>query len=331
MLSFARENGNSKETYRHDRTQESTISVCPQTPFASLKGSCKPCWFHGDPFPNSSTPQQSCVNASLAFVLPGQSDGLTTSTTCRDPQVAVRHIGGMLLLRRAALCSFALFCASVRACVEFLRVDPRLFRFGSPKACDAVTVGIQPHPFALGCAHACSADDRCFAFLHDEGAQRCRLLSAACKASTLEESLTVMVRLRDSPTGMAWRFHRSKFIIGSTVQDSFVRGQEACARYGMYMWLPDSVEKWEFFKQKINGSVTAPYSATDLWIGVVDRPNDNCLLSDWKTKCPVKKYLTGEPNYQNQECTKVKTRNGEIGFYDMLCSDKIHPLCEGRY
>lgn len=118
-------------------------------------------------------------------------------------------------------------------------------------------------------------------------------------------------------------------MIESRTKRNFNDSQEACARYGMYMWLPDSEEKLLFFDQKIVDKIPIPYDY--IWIGVVDLPNGRCLLTDYNTTCPVRRYGLGEPNHNAEVCTHYLKFRGRIAWNDLSCDLKKFAFCQGRY
>ena len=108
----------------------------------------------------------------------------------------------------------------------------------------------------------------------------------------------------------------------------------------MYVWLPDSQEEIAFVEEKIIRNLTKLLFAEkgyshNVWVGIVDKPNGNCLLQDLITKCPVTNYLDGEPNDWKgrvQECVCYKqTRFLGRAWDDVLCTKEFHALCEGEY
>ena len=93
----------------------------------------------------------------------------------------------------------------------------------------------------------------------------------------------------------------------------------------MYIWIPNTQEEMTFVEQEIISK-----QSEDVWIGVVDKPNGNCLFSDYKTKCPFTKYGAKGANSEDQECTRYNKKEG-TGWYrgDKQCSKSYPALCEG--
>ena len=94
----------------------------------------------------------------------------------------------------------------------------------------------------------------------------------------------------------------------------------------MYIWIPNTQEEMTFVEQEIISK-----QSEQVWIGVVDKPNGNCLLSDYKTKCPFTKYahFHGEPSGEVEECTRYKNPNKSLYWWDIYCSESHLAVCEG--
>ena len=99
------------------------------------------------------------------------------------------------------------------------------------------------------------------------------------------------------------------------------------------MWVPDSQEKIDFVKNTIMAPLSGSYKFTlflgptyyRVWIGVHDKPNGNCVLPDFKAKCPIEAYQGGEPNGGDEECAIY---GNNLKWNDFKCNDNFHGLCE---
>lgn len=220
---------------------------------------------------------------------------------------------------------------TAQSSVIFERVDPDVIRFGGLTTCSSLT--IQTVPSALSCARACFLHSRCRTFLYDKALSQCSLLERPCNMPVADDSLRIMTR-RQLET---WRFESSRYFVTST-KGTFSEMQVECARHGMYMWIPNSQGEMDFITNSAKGlSTTFKYVETtkiyyDIWIGVLDKPNGNCLLLDMTTPCPIKKYAPGEPNRNNEECNQFFERVATSAFEwdDTSCSKQFYAVCEGR-
>ena len=208
-------------------------------------------------------------------------------------------------------------------------------RFGP---CDSVTLSTLTPSSRQRCAVTCSSDTRCSAFYHSEALDRCSLLTSPCAAPSSLETARVMIKSLQTPGSLTWRFNRSTYTV-TPEKGSFDEMREACARYGMYLWTPDSQEEVDFVYRKIFNNLTSSYYAYNannnrydykLHIGVVDRPQGNCLLVDFATQCPIRNYASGEPNYGSEECTDVFKANENFMWNDVACHLQRYGLCEGN-
>ena len=147
-----------------------------------------------------------------------------------------------------------------------------------------------------------------------------------------------MIKSLQTRGGLTWRFKGSTYTV-TPEKGSFNETREACARYGMYLWTPDSQEEAEFVYQTILNNLNSSYYhiTTDgnrvykyLYIGVIDRPNDNCLLVDFETPCPIKNYGPGEPSQGHEECTTMLKKKGTFMWNDIPCNKQRYGLCEGN-
>ena len=102
----------------------------------------------------------------------------------------------------------------------------------------------------------------------------------------------------------------------------------------MHLWYPNSEEEMRFVEQEILCQLPKEYVRGAgiiefiLWIGVIDKPNGNCLLADEVTKCPVTNYYPGEPSYEYEPCTLYWYGNGTISWNDVRCELSYYGLCE---
>ena len=225
---------------------------------------------------------------------------------------------------------------AVRACVTFRNIGSygrKFTQFGLSRPCDSVTLSTLTPSSRHRCAVTCSSETRCSAFYHSEALDRCSLLSSPCAAPSSSETARVMIK---TPGGLTWRFNGSTYTV-TPEKGSFNAMREACARYGMYLWIPDSQEEADFVYQKIFNNLTSPYRNADrnsyrynFFIGVVDRPNGNCLLVDYATQCPIKNYASSQPNSGSEECTQVFKLNGNFMWIDSKCHLDNYGLCEGN-
>lgn len=224
---------------------------------------------------------------------------------------------------------FVVFIGSARMEDAFKRLDPRFLQLGRPVPCDRVTVRIQASPSATHCALLCSLDAKCRAFLHRPSDARCSILAAACRPLFPEDQQRLMVRIREPPTGLIWRYHGSRLLVPKAVKLDFRQAEEACADYGMHLWVADSEKEWLFFVQIAQSVKTFAHSG--LWVGAVDRPNGHCLLPDRESECPVTMYHPGEPSNKFAECTQAIVKWMAWGWDDVTCHLKSFAVCEGRY
>ena len=237
-----------------------------------------------------------------------------------------------------ALCLLLLFVIkAAQGSALFDPIDSSFVRFGKIKSCASVTLHTLPFTDPLSCAVACGVDPRCRAMFHDRASLRCLLLDTPCSMPSTEDTHRVMVR-RQQLSQPTWSFKESKYIL-TTTKGSFAEMQEECARFGMYVWIPNTQEELTFVQNKGFGlpsqykQVISPtLTNIKVWIGVMDRPNGNCLLPDLATKCPVTNYdVAHDEPYRNvDECTNFWSRNGTIFWNDITCDTKYYAICEGQ-
>lgn len=229
-----------------------------------------------------------------------------------------------------------LFIKSVRASVKtFSRADPDLFKFGKPKSsCASETLQNPSVPRQIGCAQACSLQSRCLAFVHDSVSLRCFLLQSPCSMSPKQLNLRMMVRKVKKPT---WEYNGSKYIV-ITEKGNYDKMLQACALYGMYLWIPNTQEEMNFIynmsrslSDKYKSRISASEISYDLWIGVVYLPNSGCMLQDFFTPCIV---TSGFPELKKskvaESCASYFEENGSFHWRLHSCSHKLYGICEKR-
>lgn len=141
-----------------------------------------------------------------------------------------------------------------------------------------------------------------------------------------------MMKRLDHPSKTTWRFNGSEYTFTSG-KGNFNQGKVACSALGMHLWYPNSQEELQFFETRVLCDLcymSKDYYFVDdygintiahnFWMGIIDRPNGNCLLADEVTRCSVKNYLPGQPNLGYQECPTYYWKNGAFGWDDSACS-----------
>lgn len=190
----------------------------------------------------------------------------------------------------------------------------------------------------IECAAACAHDPACGALLFTEPNQ-CALLSTPWRSAATTSLQSLMMRREAHPSKRAWLYGGSQYVL--TNHTGFYNDiKTTCAAKGMHLWHPNSKAEMQFVEREIfcnlpkesfwfvgfdNGEEVVTFN---IWLGVIDSPNGNCLLSDGVTKCPVENYYPGQPNSEYQECTKYWWRNGLTAWDDSNCQRLRHGLCE---
>lgn len=225
------------------------------------------------------------------------------------------------------------FIINCRGCIEFQSVNSRSFAISSSrKQCDA-SLGTVVLP-ELVCALTCHRDRRCFAYRHSGISQKCVLLEAPCCTAAEEENHRMMVRVPNSP--FTWRFDGSFYFL-SQEKGTFDEMGKVCARHGMYRWAPTSLAEVEFIERAVLPLLVDPYISTctssrtyyRFWIGITDRPNGNCTLTDLKIRCPVVRYPWSEPSHTAKECVCYRKVSGQFQWDDTHCNGLNLAFCEG--
>ena len=142
-----------------------------------------------------------------------------------------------------------------------------------------------------------------------------------------------MVRRPESP--LNWSF-KGFFYFMSQERGTFDEMGKVCARYGMYRWAPSSMEEAKFIERQILPNLKAPYSKMDrhrrtyfqFWVGITDKPNGNCTVTDLKIKCPVTRYAGRSPSYEHRECVVYRSVGG-MTWDDVGCYSHKFAFCKG--
>ena len=166
-------------------------------------------------------------------------------------------------------------------------------------------------------------------------------------ASAAERS-RVMVRPVDASPGVLWR--RKGRVYRLTVDKGSMESMRSeCARYGMYLWIPDSKEEWSFVeeiltelivKEQTKYMMNLGYACEILiWTGLYNPSGSVCTLLDkQKSQCPFVDWRVGEPSLEDEKCVHFMTvtidpatRFGGLKANDEKCQKDFYGLCEGRY
>lgn len=251
----------------------------------------------------------------------------------RNPSTIILLPSIELTIMKSACSLISLFIITVQADVLFHKVDPNLLRFGNLETCGSVTLATIRSSSRIACANQCSLHLSCRAFLWIEMHRSCSQLSSPCKPTT-SAIVTQMMKRQGLPSSRTLRFKESKYLLTEEI-GTFSEIQKKCASYGMYIWIPNTMEEATFVEQNIMSSLSKDYRFTfsdhyKVWIGVVDVPNGNCLLSDYVTPCPIEKYNDREPSSQNEQCTHFLEKADSVWRWnDILCDRSYHGICEG--
>lgn len=145
--------------------------------------------------------------------------------------------------------------------------------------------------------------------------------------------------LFEHPSQKTWRYSGSEYIV-TKEKGNFTQMTAACAALGMHLWYPNSNEEMRFVEREIYCYLSEEYYKIpswgnnlvtyDIWIGVNDRPNGNCLLADGVTRCPVENYFPGEPSTAAEDCTVIWYIYGKFSWADTrsVNSRDFYSLCE---
>ena len=147
-----------------------------------------------------------------------------------------------------------------------------------------------------------------------------------------------MMRRLEHLSTKTWRFMGSHYMV-TTTKGNFNQMKTACAARGMHLWYPNSQEEMRFVENEILCQLPKNYIGIPgwsdgkiveygIWIGVINRPNGNCLLADGVTKCPVENYKYGYPREGNKKCTLFWWREGSFHWGDVFCRYSFYGLCE---
>lgn len=225
------------------------------------------------------------------------------------------------------------FIINCRGCMEFQSVNSRTFAISSSRRqCDA-SLGTAVLP-ELACALTCHRDRRCFAYRHSGFSQKCVLLEGPCSSASKEGNHRMMVKVPNSP--FTWRFDGSFYFL-SQEKGTYDEMGKVCARYGMYRWAPTSLAEVEFIERAVLPLLGHPYTYADpnsrtyyrFWIGITDRPNGNCTLTDLNIGCPVVRYPSSEPSHTDQECVCYRKVSSQFQWDDINCNGLNFAFCEG--
>lgn len=229
----------------------------------------------------------------------------------------------------------SIILSPVSANVVFDITDPDFFRFGETvlNSCGSVTLSTAASLDPLNCAHECSSEERCHAFLWSEGDHMCSHISTPCKPTSSE--VVQMVRRQEHPTSLTWYFKGSKYIL-TKKESNFAMMHHECAQYGMYLWAPETREEMRFVEQNILSQLSSDYKTTikgeveyNIWIGVIIR-DEVCFLSDLNTKCPIRKAFKDNVRVI-QDCVQFVETEGHFQWKNVSYFKVFHGLCEGRY
>lgn len=229
----------------------------------------------------------------------------------------------------------------VRANLLFKTIDPELRTIARNNSCSPNILRTISPLDRVSCALECGFNTRCRAFIHSQP-NRCELLSSPWQAPAKVAGQTLMMLPLQDPTSMTWRFEDSEYIL-TKEKRSFSEMKSVCAAKGMHLWYPDSTAELRFIEREVLCNLPKEYYFEpdwfgyrktvifNVWFGVIDRPNNNCLLADERTKCPVKIFHKDEPSGDNDECIGYWWRDGSFSWDDFLCGDNHHhrvALCE---
>lgn len=217
--------------------------------------------------------------------------------------------------------------------------ETNLLRFGGLLDCDSETLATTVPSDPILCARRCVAEQRCRALLWNDIDRRCSQLRSPCKLATSSEVVTQLVKRYRPVHRKSWNFQGSRYVLTKKI-GQFTEMQKVCARKGLYAWIPNNHEELNFVQESILNSLSSRYFLASkwsemeilyrVWIGIVDKQNEGCLLLDYKTRCPVSKYDLGQPNGADEECVHYWKKNGSWFWHDNLCSAQFSLLCEGR-
>lgn len=187
------------------------------------------------------------------------------------------------------------------------------------------------------CAAACNLHTNCHAFSYSKP-NACELLSTPWRNPPTDKDQKLMMRQTESPKTRTWRFNGSEYKV-TEKKGSFDESKSECASRGMHLWYPNSQNEIDFVEQEIVCQLPKEFMhmpgwsdgksfEANLWFGVIDKPNGNCLLADDATKCPVKKYHKGYPRKESFTCHLILWRNDTFAWIDTSCNYQKFGICE---